>query len=474
MITAIATVTLDRQEYSRYYRNVSTLAGDMGLIVAQVAASGQVGDDLHCWIVQRRTGRVVARKAVDLAGAVTEVTFDLDLDCNDADGIYRATHGQYVLVASSLPLDDTTGGGIALASAPFVVTPASVTELKEIWLPSTSLTLGSTIEPTVQGLAGAVGVGARDVQRGGYPLTWNATARTLAWGDTEYAGYGPAVVVPSSGPAYTVDLWNRTIDQTMTLALTPADLPGVDTLGYVMCDFPDLKDEMMRRHLDTALAEMARIAHVPLEPRLVCTRALRDSYPLAEKKDATGVTYRASSRGVRFSSGFRRVLAVHEVAGYANRDRVTQYGPEWVNWDDYTGEIFLQPGMSITMPTAVAGRPFGGGFAAGSAGGPIQQYWQFALTHGLADLYDEAPAVARQGILRYAAIMVLLQAGHATVGVVTSSDFGRDGTNYSNAYAGGQWGVYSDMIGEHVRWFDNNVGPEGRKLRHQLVGVEVS
>lgn len=462
-ITAIGSVSADAEEYGRYGRY--TGEADTGVIAATVAATGADGDTVHLDLIDARRGRVVASKTTTLGGGTASAQFDLERDCADADGVYRARQGHYRLRASSAP----GGGGVAGQSPPLRVAIVTAAELRDRWLPTVSLTIETDLVPTVTHLAGVVGLGTRSVQRGGYPIQWRATARKLSFDG------GPEITVPPSGAAYAVDLWSRTLDQTVTLRLTPGSLPGADTLGYLFADFAEIADRQLRGWIDDGYAAAEAFATVPLEPREVCTARLRAAYPHAEEVvpgAAFDAGVRRRTRQVAITTGQRRALAVHALSGWSNGQTLVTYPAAWIGLDPFSGTILVTPGVGPDYPAPTPATAGLLGFP-GAFGAPrrLEEFWQFALTHGLADLHHGDGAALRQAVARFAAVQALLVAGRAQRGISGSDSFSRDGTSFSHDFTNGQWGIYSDYVGEHLTWLWQNMG---KRLRNHVAGIMVA
>ncbi len=467
-ITSITAVAVDQAEYSRYYRT-PIAAVDYGLITATVTGvTGLVGDILYVALVSPRYG-VVATKAYSLATTAQVATFDLDIDCLDEDGIYRAAQGSYTVVAANT----ADLAGVHKASAPFLITVAHAEELKNVWLGTIPLNVEHTRSVTIEGITGVVGTTTREVQRGGYPITWDVSDRALSWDGGPPYLVGLGVTSPIKAR-----LWNRTLDQTIDVAIDPTAVPASDVLnGYVFVDWGQIADTKLRADLSTAYAYLITNLLVPLEPQYVCTPLLKAQYPYAvrivdapEFRRASGIT-----QPTTIDLPIRRVLRLHEIGGWYGTGQSVVLSDTMLTVDAFNGSVQITPGYVPFYPAPTPLTVTGGylGLGGGYYGNRnLPGFWQFAATWGLPNLRDDSAAgTVREGILRYAAVTALLVAGRAQTSLVASEAFNRDGASYSRNYTGGQYGLYSDMIQEHLQWFGEN---SLKMLRRRLIGIRVS
>lgn len=468
-ISVISSVTPDKAEYSAYYRQSST-GLDLNSMTVTVSATGTNGDTVYLSLMQQDTGRpVLANKTATLASGKATFTIDIFKDCHDSDNIFRARQGYYTLVASSL----ADRAGVTGSSAIFPIMAASAVEFREQWLRGIPLIDERNLLPIVQGLTGVAGFASRDVQRGGYALTWASVARTLSF------DAGPTVVVPGGGNPYNVTLWNGTLDQTVTLTVTPTAMPGTDATGYVMVDYAPYDDHMLRQHLFTSYGELEHTLNVPPEPMQAVTDALRAKYPYAERTTGYPPTYRPNAsarRGLRVQLPYRLVQVLHEFGGYYGGTKVLNVPAELLALDKLNGVVNFVPSVNSVYPAptvsgfgsfALYGTPFMG------LPQVIPNFWHFSCTYGLPDLTSGYQRIAREFLFRYAAVNVLQLIGRGRTDILAAESFSRDGGSLSRSFTNGEWGVYSDLIAMHLNWLqDSDTG--GRKLKMANTGIEVS
>lgn len=467
MITAISNVVTDRPEYSRYYP-LSLEGENYSIINVTGTVAGAAGDTVHLSLVKDQTGRFVTKKTALLGSSGTvPVAFTIDLakDCFDADGIYWATQGTYTVTLSTL----VDGAGIAAKSAVFYIMAVSSVEMREQHLKAVPLVDMNILYPRVRSdLTGVTGVSVRDVQRGGYELTWDHTTRELSFAN------GPAEVIPGSGTV-TVDLWDETMDQTITVKVVAASLPVASVDSYVFVDGKPITDAALRGYLEEGYAFMEKFLQIPLEPKLVVTSGLADDYPLHEKI-VDSPSFRPSKTGAlsKVPLGLRRVIKVHGINGWLNGIQQAYPPAGWVRLDEINGLVSFVPDMSTgiypaPMLTGYGGFSTYGGYA--GFGRTLPHYWQFAATYGLRNLDSTGyAATAREGVMHYAVIHALLVAGRAQAGILSAVSVSRDGASLNKQYTSGQFGVYSDIIMNYSQWFTEN----GPSLKQQIIGVVVS
>lgn len=465
MITAVSNVTVNRTEYSRYYR--AGLDGtDYGIIGVTATVTGTSGDFAYLTISNLRTLRPVVSKMYVLGTTgANSISFNVDLgvDATDADGAYWATQGRYKATVSAA----SDGSGIGASCAPFLISVAPAVELRERWLSSIPLRNENVLEPYVRNITGITPISVRDVQRGGYSLTYNATTRAIVYDN------GPAYIAPGSGTV-TVDLWNETMDQTVEVTITAASLPGVDTSGYLFVDWGRISDEVLRTYLSAGYAYMEKFLQVPLEPKLAVTPRLVSSYPYQEKV-IDGPPFRPAKSGLMapVGLGLRRVIKLYSIKGWQSDTQTLDLPASWAQVDGLNGIVSFVPSLSGVYPAPVFLGP--GGISGTASMAYIQRilpnFWQFAAAYGLRNL-DSASygETCRQGVLRYAAVEALLVAGRAQAGILSAVTVSRDGASFNKNYTGGQFGVYSDMVQQHSQWFVTNMP----SLRQQVEGVVVS
>jgi hypothetical protein len=464
-ITSLISVLHDKAEYSLYYR-ASANNLDYSVILATVTATGVDGDTVYLSLVLTDTNRIICTKSVPLMSGKAQFLISLRQDGNDADGIYRARKGLYQLVASTMP----NSMGLITSSDMFIISPACATELREVWLRGVQLVDERNPTPVVQGLTGVAGLATRDVQRGGYPLNWVVATRVLSWDG------GPGIIVPTTGFPYQATLWPQTLDQTATFTIDPASMPSSDTLGYMMVDYAQLDDNMLRAHLASALGAVESIVNIPLEPTLAVTGLLKAKYPYADRTISTP-TYRPQrsiSRPLGIQTVMRRIIAVHEVGGYYAGNAVLTIPNSTLQLDERNGIISLVVGNSTQYPAPTALGMGGLGYYGGGYGfgnNNIPNYWQVAATYGVDELGDGNEATARECIFRYAAISVLGLVGRARTDILAGESFSRDGANVSRQFTNGQYGVYSDLIMLHKDWLTQY---GGKVLHDNISGREVT
>lgn len=464
-IIAFTSITFDKAEYSPYYHN-SLTGADYNVLRATIVATGADGDPLYATLVNQDNNRQVATKVLTLAGGTALATFDLRHDCLDVDGIFRGKQGLYTVVASTLP--DATGLLFDSPSIPVMAVP--VAELKEVWLRGISLTDERNPVPQVQGLTGVLGASVSDVQRGGYPLTWSAATRLLSWDG------GPPATIPVSGFPLDVTLWGPTLDQTVTVQVDPLNVPASDTTGYLMVDYAPLGDDFLRNQLRAAYDRLENQLGIPVEPTQAVTDQLASQFPNLDST-AWPATYQpptSSRKPVRFQTGCRHVEKLHKLGGYYGETEVLTIPNQVVSIDRDNGFIELVPSINGQFPApTVAGFGIFAMYNMPYMGLPatVPKFWQYAVTYGLENM-DNARygPMAREWIARAAAVEVLMLLGRAKTSYLAGESFARDGGSISRSFTNGQYGVYSDLVFNHLQWLQTN----GASLRRKLAGIVVS
>lgn len=464
-ITAFSAITLDKDEYSPYYR-ASLMGLDYGVINATINAIGVNGDIVYVALVNQENMRKVATTSAVLNNGVAVATFTIRHDAVDTDGVFRAKQGLYTIWAG-VAADFT---GLTYVSAQFPILPVPAIELKEIWLAGISLLDERNPSPQVQGLSGVTGLRVSDVQRGGYPLLWTNATRSLSFDN------GPAAIIPSTGPATSYTLWNETMDQTITVLVNPTQVPAADTTGYIMVDYMPLADEFLRNQLRFAYTRLANQLSIPPEPLQAATDQIKSAYPNYDV-DAWAATYHPPSsarRPVRFQTDVRRVQVLHEVGGYYGETKVLTIPSQIVSIDRNNGFIELVPSINGQFPApTVAGFGIFAMYNMPYMGLPsvVPKFWQYCVTYGLENM-DVNPygSMAREYIARAATVEVLLLLGRAKISYLAGESFARDGGSISRSFTNGQYGVYSDIIGAHLQWLQTN----GASLKRKITGILVS
>lgn len=470
-LSSIGPVAVPAGEWSRYYTSPATSVGGAtcaSVVPATAIVGGTLGDSVYAMLRNRATGRVVSTKTLVLAGASQSLTasFDLKTDCLDADGIFRAVQGEYEVIFADAA---TAPYLLSNVSNAFTIVLVGAGELRDLYLGNINLRDENLLRISVEGVTGVVGGTTREVQRGGYLLRWNVTDRTLEWGDYASGDYGPPLRVPLTGAAYFARAWNHTMDQTVDLTITPTALPGGDVNGYLYVDYYTLDDGFIANQIKYAYAYVNTMLGVPIEPRLFATNLLLATTPYVESvTDAQ--PYRRPNVGgkpILIDLPLRRVLKLHSFGGYFRGSKTISLDPLSLTLDEFNGYIHITLGV---VAGTVAG-PLAAGLIMGGLGGMVNslgQFWQFAATAGLSHLnLDEDGRMVREAVMRVAQTNVLLQVGRAQAGTATSEVFNRDGSSYSRQFSQGQYGLYSDIIGWNVQWWQQDF----MRLKKRIVGI---
>jgi hypothetical protein len=464
-ITAFTGISLDKTEYSPYYRSF-TSGSDYNLLTATITATGVDGDTVYVTLLNQDNGRPVAVKTTTLAAGQATAIFDIRHDSVDLDGVFRAKLGRYAIVAATMPLMT----GVTYTSTSFPISPVPSIEIKETWLGGISLTNEQNFFPTTQGISGVVGVSTSDVVRGGYPLTWLVADRTLSFDG------GPVATIPSTGPATQITLWGPTLDQTATFTVTPAAMPSTDTTGYVMVDYGKFDDSSLQHKIAFAISNLENQLGIPVEPTQAVTDLLKLAYPYFDRivYPATYHPPASAPRPFRFQTSCRHVEVLHQVGGYYGETQVLSVPTQVVSIDRDNGFIELVPSINAQFPApTVAGFGIFALYGMPYMGLPsvVPKFWQYALTYGLENMDTAAYGpLVREFIARTAAIDLLLLLGRAKIGILAAESFSRDGGSISRSYSNGQYGLYSDLILSHMQWLQTT----GASLRRKLAGIVVS
>lgn len=485
-VTAIGEVSVDRTEYSRYWRWGQE--GDQGVI--RVTATGIVRDNpndpLVFQIIAVNTGRVVAERSLTTAGSEVTTGFDLETDCKDADGIYRAIHGRYYArVGPPSPDPLTPVGGVE--SRDFPVRLVAVSELKSKYLAGISLRDERRLVAGDTRIPGVTIVVAEGIQEGGYTLDYTPSPPNLVLHSTRGDLGGPPMLLVQGRD----DLWNTEMDGYLTVQVDLAALPTTARTGFALLKPATLDDETIGGHVDAAVETWQALVGLscPLEPWTVGTEASAAAvaktnvgkWPRDQVVfDRVGVapepwdSPKVTSRGPVIQLPGRRVLKLHHLGGYYNQTNVLEFDTlTWLVVDQYNGNLSLVPSAGSIYPAALGlMRSWGTSLATapwGVVSDHVDNFWHYSYTHGLGDLWRGHGAVVREGIARQASMMTLLLAGRAAQGVYASESVNRDGVSLSRQYTGGQMGVYSAEIGAHDAWIKDRAS----RVRKGLIGIQV-
>lgn len=472
-ITALSIPTVDREEYSRYERH--TPEGDRGTIVATIGGTASDGAVAYFALLNERNGRRVATKPGTFAANRATVTFDLEADCKDEDGIYRAVQGSYhVTVTDTDPRVTPLAWAFNSASRSFRIALVTATSFRQRYLGGIDLEIRGLLSPEVRGITGVVGSLARSVEWGGYPLAWDHTAHTLRY------NRGPATVIDMGATTPKVyDLPNETLDGLIRVTIAdPAGLPVADVApapqgpGYAWIDHATLDDDFLRSHLaDATRLWGAYLDPVSIEPKQVSTEQLADKYPYADDPTWSSEPWeqpKSITRGPEVRLGGQRVIKVHSLYGYYNTTLVLTIDATWRVADDYNGLVIFVPAANAKYPASTAALGiFGGLIGPGYLADYVEDFWQFAFTFGMRDLHDGLGALIRAGIEHTAALNILGIAGRAWQGNLASESFSRDGLSLSKQYTSGQLGLYSDLLTMHQTWLTANQA----LIKHRVVGI---
>lgn len=492
----VAAVTTDRQEYGRYARHTSQ--GDLGkIVVTGHGIDGDPGDPLVFTLTNGRTGRVIARKVIAYDPELDDeesVTFDLETDCLDEFSVYRAAHGVYFARVAELTSPTYTPPDVFTDSDPFAIRIVTSVELQDRWLFGVDLTDGRHLIADDTDIPGVTVTAAHGIQEGGYPLQYVASTKKLRLGQ-QIAGqvfYGPPATLEAGKTEYVV--WSYTLDGWITVRAIWASLPSSGTTaGYALLRPASLASGALGLsgalgvHLDNAAEAWQSVVGltVPLEPWTVGTDIMVAWYAAwqAEHPDLARIVFdrtglspenwndpKTRSRGPVIQLPGRRILKLHRLNGFYNSSPVLTIDTDsWWVTDPYNGNVSIVPSISARLPAGPTLTSFSTLFGTGFAwsGSYVANFWQFAFTHGLKDLWLGAGVLIREAIARSALLPIYLQAGRAAQGIYASENFNRDGVSLSRQYTSGQMGLYSGEIAQHDAWVKANES----RIKRQIVGI---
>lgn len=496
-ITSFSGCKVDRAEYGRYARQTSQ--GDLGrIVVTGTGIEGLPGDVVVYSLVNSVSGRVVARKTQPYDSMMSDensVTFDLETDCLDEFGLFRAIRGEYHARVAELTDPPYTDPEVYADSPTFRIRIVTAAELRDKFLFGVRLDDYTRLVGDSTGIAGVTVTGSTGVQEGGYPLRYKVGPQTLEFG-SDLGGipsYGPPVAVGEARIGDEIALWADAIDQYVFVSVDATRLPDHDIDGgigggLVLLRPAKIDDATIGRHLDSASETWQTVASlaVPLEPWTVGTTLAAANIAAKEARDPTraklpfdrvGVSAepwrdaKAWTRGPHIELPGRRLLVLHFLGGFYNTSMVLDLETQdWWVMDEYNGNVDMVPNFAARLPAGPVLSPFVyPGLRGGFLGDYVPNFWQYAFTHGLKDLRHGAGEVIREAIMREALLPIYMLGGRAAQSVYASESFNRDGVGLSRQYSAGQMGVYSSEIAMHDAW----VKRTSNMVRKQLSGIIV-
>lgn len=469
MATTSLVLRTDSDEYSRYW-------DPKRVITAHVHATGAADGTSVIVTLVREDGIPVAYGAVSTKTVTTttqhvDVVFDLDKDCFDSDGFYRAKQSKYHIHA--VTQDNQT----AADSATFDIMVVCVDELKSLYLMGVDLLATNVVKPRVQPqtVTGVQIVDSSTTQFDGiFTLTYTNATTALAWDG------GTAVTIDITKPVVRTSLVNARANAYVDILVTSENLPTTDKTESIIMDYAQITDDQIRAYLKQAYGAIQGQIYVKLEPTTVNTETTGSlSYDgLFYDERAESLTYYRQdwfTKWFTLKTTYPYVQKVHMLEAWFNATRAASIPvANWIVKNTVAGMLEFVPSSGAVLSFFFYGVP---SFAFMTAYAHIPSFWHYKMTVGLPDLKNEDVRVrARQLVARRAAIDVLQLAGLASAPGLTGESTSRDGISQSRSYFQGVGGRYSALIAAHQQFlYGDGKGTVGEiaRVRQRLIGLNM-
>lgn len=481
-------VTVDREEYSRYEKDSDTITVSVTVSGGATYASEEVTVEL----VKARRSRdaVVASTTLTFNGATDPQTADAQFylpDVVDSDLISLIRHGDYFVRATSV-----TDPAIQGESSDFKIRIVTVERFKRDYLFGIPLTATGVKMPKFQPNISGISIKEvnRDHPEGFGTLTYNYhqdgpnTIRTLSWdGGTSVSITSPGTYllrsgVSQGGPA--AKLRNaQSTNYVVVRVGAIAQLPTESAVEEILIKEKELDDDTLGRYLDQSIdwIENVYLPGVYLEPTNVVTdrdpttiqyaAGVAASTPIFTDTDydflVSPLTYfveNSTPSWVKIQTPYKQLLRVDSLYGAIANTRVIDIDLEWIELSQQGGLIQLVPfNQEIAFD-------FIGLIWVNAIRGAVElpNFWHFNIIAGLRDCPDELQEL----LAKRAAIEALTSLSAAFRPGVGSLSLSRDGVSESVSYINQQqYGIYTAAIQSHKEWMDQNQ----EKLRAKYTGM---
>jgi hypothetical protein len=471
--TALA-VDVDLPEYSRFEPERDTIH-----VTVTPSGVGLAGEAVTVTLYKARRARdeAAGTKTLNLVDDnPATISFHLP-DINDAEEVTRVRRGDYFIKAVSVSDPSIEGD-----SPNFIISLISVARLKSEYLHGTDQ-LATDIRAVKEQPVAVTGVTVIEVSKA-HPMGWHELSynysdpgggdpivRLLSW-----CG-GPTVTIEAGKSTYLLRRGNTTAYVKVHLSSITA-LPTQSRSEELLVDYKPLDDARMRAILDQAISWVEDSAlTVFLEPTRIVSEIDTDmvSFPPGSdipelvgadwdcRKDA--LTYYAPSAGhwINVKWPYIPLIRMEELYGKASNVRIVDIALEWVEFHERGGFLELVP-----FNQEVAFNFIGLVWIESLRGPvPIPNFWNFTALVG----FRKIPGVLLELVAKKAAMDMLILAGQALRGGISSQSISRDGVSESVSYnVSGQYGVYGPTISSFQKWIDDNL----KELRGAFRGPNLS
>jgi hypothetical protein len=426
----------NKSEFSRFERDNSVI------MVRVVPTPASAPDETVTVSLVRKDGKAVASREICFGtgnypkGEV--VSFDL-ASLVDADGYPLVTTGDYVLRAG---VRDIT------VSVQVIISILTVEKLKKSFLAGVPLRQTDVLQAVKQPqlVTGITIKGCSEGMKPGlYVLAFNAGAGTLQFNSG-------AVVEIASGPG--TEILPGDNGEYIEVDIDPFELPSGDAAEGIMIDYGRIEDDILRREIAGAVAEIERAIGGFIETKRVATAPYFDNPGPEEFFDLRGeeaAYYRREafsyqSLSWRVQLPYINVQKVSLLEGYFGTGKSMQLNDGTYVMNERMGEVEVLPqgGQLSYIITFLRNLSYWG------IREVITDFWRYKAVVGL----PETKPDILQAVGYAAAIPVLTVAGQARRGGKQSESFSKDGVSRSSSYGGN--GMYGATIVEFRNWLKEN------------------
>lgn len=472
------TVTVDRDEYSRFESDRDTVA-----VTITPLGTALLNEQITVQIIKARRANdiIVGYKTLTLTSndsQVYSVPFDLKTVV-DAEETPKVRRGKYLIRVISV-----TTPSITTDSAVFNVSLITVDRLKKDYLHGTDQLASEVLLVHTQPIA-VTGVEVTRVSKG-HPQQWFSLAygyasdeatptpsitRTLSW-----CG-GPSVVLSTGMTSYTLRR-GTSADYIDVRVPSLAGLPTASVSEELLIENAPLTDEVIRTFINRSISWLEDSEFsIFLEPTTIITivDATTVSFPTGTDIPVfsgadwdcvlDAVSFRPPKPGhwIDFKFPHRPLIKFTELYGQVANVRIVDIALEWVEAHGKGGYVALVPFNQDASFNFI-----GLGWLSTMRGPvPLPNFWNYTALVG----YRKTPEVLIELIAKTTAVDILTIAGQAFRGGFSSQSVSRDGISESVSYtASATYGIYSATIEEYRKWIDANlVKLRGATRGHNMV-----
>lgn len=444
----VTSVFTDQSEYSRYYPGLQ-------VITATIQVSNPTpGNTLQVALFRLDGYGAVTTKTIPLTSATQyQVFFDLNKDCFDSMGIYRAKAGDYVIQV-------TDEQGNVTQSEMFAVSLVTVKEITTEWAKGVTFYDYEILRPRVQPQV-ITGVEVTEVcanhYKGPFPLSFTAgNPATLSWNG------GAPVPIVGEEPQSLLLLDQRKQDYIM-VQVNPLLLPSQSVTETLVIDNGRISERAMILQVRRAADWVQQQIITKIEPNVVDTdpTGYVDEVAIPE----TYYQPRTFNKWMSFKIPYPNVLDV-SVTGYFNQGKVATVPREWTVWNERTGIVELVPSNASQVIWSFYNGVFVLSYLYNYSS--IPGFWHYRATVGLRDLWNER-AVVREAIAKKAVWELLNSAGSAYRAGYASQSASRDGISESASYtSSAMYGTYGGHFSGYRDWLEDNIP----RMKKRFCGIQ--